>query len=345
MADFVTIKEPTMALLGVKKGSRITTLKPLHGREYETVEEIDIKMDFESFFIDRNNNLFILSSGALYLLGKDLKRLNTRRIDKMFAENTDEGCNFYYLNGDCLYLKRFGEDEGEDVLVRKLSEKMSGLFITKLNEICYWSDNSFTIFNKGSESKEEVPFGIKSIQPNGEKYAIFDIKNNIYIFNPLRGRLEGGLKSIGAGVLSYASSRFMPLVSVSTEKSVVVMDTSAKQVFKTIDLQHVWHTKFLGENILLLANDRIWEHDFVTNESQVVFSNNIDLCIYFEENDGLRIINRQGGASGDSAAEERAKDIVKRLKVQMTREIFNIKKELEELKFRIASIESRPPEK
>lgn len=334
-----------MALLGVKKGNTITILKPIHGREYERVEHIDVEIEFQSFFINRNNNLFIFSCGNLYWFGKSLQRLDTRKIDKVFAENSDEGCNFYYLSSGCLHLKRFGECEGDDVLIKKTSGKAAGLFITKLNEVCYWTDNSFTIFSKGSESKEEVPFGIKSVQPNGERYAIFDVKNNIYIFNPMRERLEGGLKSISSDILSYASSRFMPLVAVSTGKSVVVMDTAAKQVFKTIDLANIWSITFLSENMLLLANEKIWEHDFVTNESQVVFNDSVDLCIYFEENDGFHITrNRPKSDSEKVFAEEKVKDTILKLRVEVMRELFAIRKELDDIKLKIRNIEGHPSE-
>lgn len=334
-----------MVLVCVKEGSTVAVARPCHMEGYEQVEVVDVQMDFESFFVDRYNRLFVLADGHLYVLEGKPRKLETRRIECLFPVNTDSGCSFYYTSERRLYLKAFGGSEEGETLVREFDHDVSGLLVTRLRDICCWHGCTFTIFGRSFEVAESVPFAIKSIQPNAGKYAIFDTKNNIYIYNLMKGKLEGGLKSIGADVVACASSGFMPLVAVSTPRNVVVLDTDGRRVFKTIDIEHVRQVVFTNERTLLMLGEKLWEHDLLADETLVGFDSTAELFSYVDEHDGVHIKNTQGGCGGDSvlseaAAEDKIQEAFLRLKTDMVREFFSVRRELDELRSSVKRLES-----
>eukprot|EP00866_Antonospora_locustae_P000368 jgi/Antlo1/368/298 len=334
-----------MVLVCVKKGNTIIVAKPCNMEEYEKMEAVDVQMKFESFFVDRYNRLFVLADGYLYVLEGNIRKLDTKKIEFLFPVNTDTGCRFYYTSGRRLYLKTFESSVEGETLVREFEHDVSGLLVTRLHDVCSWYGCTFTIFGHGFETTESVPFAIKSIQSNADKYAIFDIKNNIYIYNLMKGKLEGGLKSMGSDVVACASSKFMPLVAVSMLKNVVVLDTDGKRVFKTIDVESARQIAFTNERTLLILGDKLWVHDLLTDETYVGFDDTAELFSYVDEHDGFHIKTRRGSNSGSNffaevAVEDKIQETFLRLKTDMVKELFSVRKELDELWSFVKRLES-----
>lgn len=337
-----------MVLVCVKKGSTIAVERPCHMEGYEKVVVVDVQMEFESLFVDKYNRLFVLADGQLYFLEETLRKLATSKIECLFQVNTDSGCSFYYISGWRLYLKTFKNSEEGETLVKEFTHDVSGILVTRLYDICVWYGCKFTIFGRGFEVTESVPFAIKSIQPNADKYAIFDVKNNIYIYNLMKGRLEGGLKSIGADVLSCASSRLMPLVALSTPKNVVVLDTDGKRVFKTIDIENARQIAFTNERTLLMLSEKLWEHDLLADETRMGLDDTVELFSYVDEHDGIYIKRRQSGYCESDflteiVVEDKIQEAFLRLKTEMVRELFSVRKELDELRSSVERLELSAP--
>lgn len=317
-----------MALLGIKRGNSIIILKPISDGEYEEVQTLDAKPGTDDFFVDEQSNLFVLCRKQLYVLKNGFKMLKTREIERFCGVNSAGGCVFYYLSGGKLYSKRACANE---VLVKETEHGISNFFAAKNGDICCWSGKTFTVCSKSADCEEKIPFEVKSVQPNGGKYVIFDVKNNIYVFNNFTGKIEGGLKSLGVDVVFYVSSPFVPLVALSTTKNVFILDTRGKQIFRTIELPDVVYMKFIAENIAMLVNDKVWMHDLVSNESVVVYSKKPELCLYFEEDDGL-IKSVDDTMLSEIGIEEKIRGAVLDLKVEMVREIFSLRRQVEELR-------------
>lgn len=326
-----------MGLLTIRNNRTITILKPRFESPFEKIETIEIPIDFEFYFVDCRNILYVVSDRQLYILESTLVHVNLEKMETYYFSNMDDVAVLYFIIHNKLFVAALNDITPQLKLVKELDGEYN-IAVTDTNIICLWSKNKFLIINHNVEITETLPFEIKEIKSNLDKLVVFDIKNNIYILNLDNQKLEGGLKSIGPTVLAQASSKYVDLVTISIPESVYILDTSSRSILKTLDFKDVTHLKFISTNELMLCNDKLWIHDFLSDENICVYDTPFQSFSYFNSNSNFNI-NRDGQKS--IILSECQNEMVLELRADTMKQIFDLRVEIDRLKMRIADLESK----
>lgn len=334
-----------MALVAeLKNRKTIYVYKPQNCSLYQIQSQYHLDREIDDFFIDRHNRLYPIIDNSIYALRNEFVLIASNFYEYR-AIDSDYGCLFFWTQGietrsdegkgnKCVLMCRdVGEDiEGVKELKEYEHENYKLMVISRKNYILYFENNVHIKFKERS-TKIELLFKIIDSCYLEDRLIFLDDAYNVQIFNLSEMRVWSGFKSIGVAY-SIVASKFANLVALSTENGVFCIDIRNRSIIKKKQKEEMAFTytqlRFLDRRTLLLIGDGIVEFNLADNNLYAVVEPKRDgFFKHFYESQGY-ILNVE--FENKTACQCKCYDIILSLKLEMRRELYELNKEIRELK-------------
>lgn len=331
----------------------INVYRPQNCSMYEIESQFFLDRMIDDFFIDRHNRVYPIVNKNVYALRNEYVLIIESFIEYK-AIDSDYGCLFFWTkfcegvndieNGNrCALMCRDVDDDvlEEKELMRFEHENYKMMIINRMYYILYFENNVHIEF-KGRYNKIDLPFKILASCYLEDRLIFLDDGYNVQIFHLPEMRIWAGFKSIGLAY-SIVSSKFSNLVALSTENGVFCIDVKNRNIIKKklkSEMQFSYREmKFLDRRTLLLIGDGIVEFNLPDNNLYaVVEPRKNGFFKHFYSSQGyilnVEFENRRLCNCG-------CYNILLGLKIEIRRDIYDLNKQIMDLKYEISELKKK----
>lgn len=321
---------------------------------YILEDSFEIPNRFDDYFLDKNNNVYLLSDNALLVLKEDFVKIDTCFIEKIIQINTNNYVAFYYKSRLALFCKLISEEKEEEREILK-SEDEFDFFVNESEEVFIWQGNKLKLVINKTVHSATLLFEIKDVKPSScDELVLLDTSLIMYLFDTINLKVISGIKSVSKNVICYDSSTDSNLFALFAHNTLYILDLLAKKKVKEIYKPGISFINFYKENTLLIKTDHLYEIDLLTDTTHKVLENNFETLKIYSMNNGYSFIKPQKEVlvekeqtlntvkeeltiTNELLSEVEIKNL--NLKTEFYKIIFEIKDEIELIKEKIDKLE------
>jgi hypothetical protein len=229
--------------------------------------------------------------------------------------------------------------------IRKISNSKEkfNLIVISRNNYLLWHGSKLICHLPSKVYVKDFPFIIVKACHLKGKFIAVDGDGNIQMYNIQEQRLMSGFKKLEEGIIDICACKNFPILGVITRSEALVIDVVDRKIVRRTAISDIQTAIFADHRTMLLFGKGIHEYNTFNDIYKCVFKGGPDSSYkFFQENDGF-YINYDEDEEEEKrcccgkryAYDEQTKNMIIDLKIELRREIYKIKDDIDELKKKI----------
>lgn len=282
--------------------------------------------------INNINNIFLDKYGRIYIYKNQyITCLETNKSIKIISLfQFEEDYIFYYdINNKLkkLNLETFDSLEYKTIFPIKINN------IKSINKtIIYYNENSLVLNNK----LKEFLFQIKFIKISKDYFLILDYENKIHLFNPIIMEIDLIINSFKDIIIEIHSNPFISYAGISTKEFLTILDLKNKKIKKKLNISmESYNIYFINDDKLIINGNKLILYNFKTDEFINLIEEKCKIFYFNNEINFNKILKEDINFSSDI---ENLRTLIIEMKLQFSKEVFNLKEKLEKLEDKLNNL-------
>ncbi|KAF7684551.1 hypothetical protein TCON_0258 [Astathelohania contejeani] len=296
----------------------------------------------DDYYIAPNNKLILLKKEDLtYLINWEGTEINLE-MDLYTISYTQTTPIIYYTFSNELYSYTFGDSSKLLITIENSYDKIE----TTEHSVYLWNENEMIKLDRRCEGspvvKIEFAGKIKDIVISCDQMVALDQSFNLQLYDLENLKWICGFKAVSDKIVKMIACPTAPLLAIFSDDTVFIIHTIERSILRKQEIPSIEDALFIDKRrILIRTGDNMPRKRLIYNIrsgsiSDNLFPDGIEEVKLFEKVDDFKLENEKGIdetlINNLIKSNQELREFVYNMKIDLKREIYKVKEEIEELK-------------